>query len=482
MNRFLRIFLVFCLLCVAFVLRTYRINEPLADWHSWRQADTSAVARRFLNEGIDLLHPKYEDISEIPSGKFNPQGYRMVEFPIYNALHAEIYKLKPFNSFESTGRLLSIIFSLVSLIFIYLIAKHVSGDLTGLLAALFFAVLPYNIYYSRVILPEPLLIMTSLGSMYFLLKAFNKDKLNIFFYSAAIIFFSISLLLKPFSAFFIAPFSLYILFSKKKSFVKNISFLSVFGILSLVPFFLWRQWISQFPQGIPANMWLLNGDNIRFKGAWFQWLFAERIGRLILGYWGTVLLAFGILAPNNEKKEQWFYFSVLAGSLIYLSIVATGNVRHDYYQILIVPTICFLLARGSVLLLEKGKIIFQSSITPLLVFVFCFLTMEAFGWYQIRDFFNINHREIVTAGIALEKITKTGDFVIAPYGGDTAFLYQTTRQGWPIGYDIKDKYEKGADWYVTVKNDAELQDLEKSCKVTEKTETFTIINLHQCAL
>ena len=476
MNRFLRIFLLFAILFLAFVLRTYRINEPLADWHSWRQADTAAVARGFFDSGIDLLHPKYEDISEIPSGKFNPQGFRMVEFPIYSAVHAKFYQLIPIGSFETSGRLISILFSLISIIFIYLIAKNVSGEFTGLLAAFFFSFLPYNIYYSRVILPEPLLIMTMLGSIYFLLKAFSNNKVNIFFYLTAIIFFSLSLLLKPFSAFFIAPFAIYLIVLNKNSFLKNSAWLIFFGVISLIPFYLWRQWISQYPKGIPANMWLLNGDNIRFKGAWFQWLFGERIGKLILGYWGTVLLILGILAPDNKRKEHWFYLSMLAGSLLYLAVVATGNVRHDYYQILIIPSICFLLARGAVSLISK------KTLASFLVFIFCFFGIEALGWYQVRDYFNINHQEIVIAGQAVEKISDKSDLVIAPYDGDTAFLYQTNRMGWPIGYNIDDKYKKGADWYVTVKNDFELADLEKKCPIFQKTEFYTIINLHQCSL
>jgi len=68
------------------ILRLYQINNPIADWHSWRQADTAAVARNYLRFGMDLLRPKYDDLSNIQSGKDNPLGLRMVEFPIYQAL------------------------------------------------------------------------------------------------------------------------------------------------------------------------------------------------------------------------------------------------------------------------------------------------------------------------------------------------------------------------------------------------------------
>src|SRR3989344_4354827 len=77
-------------LVLGFMVRLYKINNPVADWHSWRQADTAAVTRNYVNDGMDLLLPKYDDISSIQSRIFNPQGYRMVEFPIYNAISAVI--------------------------------------------------------------------------------------------------------------------------------------------------------------------------------------------------------------------------------------------------------------------------------------------------------------------------------------------------------------------------------------------------------
>ena len=43
----LKIALVFLILLVGLLLRLYRFDNPIADWHSWRQADTSAVSRNF---------------------------------------------------------------------------------------------------------------------------------------------------------------------------------------------------------------------------------------------------------------------------------------------------------------------------------------------------------------------------------------------------------------------------------------------------
>src|SRR3989339_721453 len=107
------------ILIIAFFFRLYKINTPLADLHSWRQADTAAVARNFVTQGFDLLHPRYDDMSNVQSGLDNPQGYRMVEFPLYNAIFAWLFKLFPAIPLTQWGRLTSIFFSLITISVIY---------------------------------------------------------------------------------------------------------------------------------------------------------------------------------------------------------------------------------------------------------------------------------------------------------------------------------------------------------------------------
>jgi len=98
------------------ILRLYRFNAPIADWHSWRQVDTAAVARNFLKFGIDPLRPRYDDLSNIQSGKDNPQGWRMVEFPIYQLLGLGIFRLIPRLSLEEALRIVSIIATMDQLV------------------------------------------------------------------------------------------------------------------------------------------------------------------------------------------------------------------------------------------------------------------------------------------------------------------------------------------------------------------------------
>ncbi|MFH1280289.1 MAG: dolichyl-phosphate-mannose--protein mannosyltransferase, partial [Candidatus Beckwithbacteria bacterium] len=54
----LKVLLPILIFLITFVPRLYRLNNPVADWHSWRQADTAAVARNFVKSDFNLLFPQ----------------------------------------------------------------------------------------------------------------------------------------------------------------------------------------------------------------------------------------------------------------------------------------------------------------------------------------------------------------------------------------------------------------------------------------
>lgn len=462
MHKFFLILIIF----FAFLVRLYKIDAPLADWHSWRQADTAAVARNYVKNGIDLLHPIYDDISSTQSGLDNPNGYRMVEFPIYNAVVAVLFKSNTL-PLEVWGRLVSIFSSLGSLIFLYLIVKKHSDYLTAIFAAFFFAFIPYNIFFSRTILPEPSMTFAFLGAICFFDKFLEEQKKSrkiIYFFLSAV-FSSAALLIKIMAIFFLLPI-FYLAFKKFKLKIFIRPELWLYSIITFVPIILWRLWISNFPEGIPASSWLLNGGNIRFKGAFFRWIIAERLGKLILAYGGFVLFFLGIIL--KPFKKNIFFYTFLLSSIIYVVVFARGNVQHDYYQIPIIPSLAIFMALGAKYLWDNAHKLELLALS---------LMLFAFGWYEIRGNFNINHPEIVEAGIMLDKIAPSDALVIAPYDGDTAFLYQTKRKGWPIGGDIENKIQKGAAYYVSNSFNSETNLLMQKYQVIAKNDRFVIIKL-----
>lgn len=457
------------LLSLGLVLRLYRINFPLADWHSWRQSDTAAVSRIFATEGFDILHPKYLDISNIQTGQNNPEGYRFVEFPIYNIIHAAFYKYIGIWSLEVWGRLLTIMASLSSALLIYLIVKKYWGENVGILSSGTYILLPYSIFFGRTILPDTAMVAFSLAGIYFFSKYTEKRK-TFFYLSLATFFTFCSLLIKPYAIFFMVPQ----LFIAYKAFNKRIFLkpeLYLHAVFSILPFVGWRIWIQQYPEGIPASLWLLNGNGIRFRPAFFRWIIYERVIKLISGYTIAALLISGLYALKDIKNKG-IAVGFILGSFLYVSIFATGNVQHDYYQILIIPAISIIIGLGSDYLWGKGKGF--KILVPILFIVGFFLSYN-----QIKDYFNINNEAMVKTGKYLDGVLPSSAKVIAPYNGDTTFLYHINRRGWPAFQDSPENLKKIGATHLVLLNPTATDKViyrEKFTIIEDKTD-FILIGL-----
>lgn len=471
---------------LGFLVRLYEINLPLVDHHSWRQADTAAVARNFARSGIKLFYPQLDNMAPTHSpNDENSQRLYLVEFPVYNAVIALVYKV--WGVKEANARLVTIFFSLISAVLLYLLGKKFFGRLTGLLSISFFAFLPFNIFFSRVILPEPMMIACLLLGIYFFTLYLDKD--SWFYYLASFVFITLSVLVKPYSL-FIAPVLAYLIFQKQglKGFL---SFRTVFfAVFSLLPFLMWRHYIASMPAGVPASGWLFNEENIRFSGAFFHWLIFERLDKLILTIGGLFLFLLGIVLKPT-KREGWLLHIWLLGVIIYFFVFAKGNVTHDYYQIIFVPIGCLFMAKGAAFLLRPPEPFNKYFCYGL--FISCCLLTVAFGYYEVRHFYDLQ-MGVDLAGKAVDQLTPKKALVITGDTADVTLLYNCDRFGWAIGYGaayardidtIEKLRDKGAGFYVTTKvneliNDKSLWSyFTKKYKLTKRTNEYLIIDLRK---
>lgn len=467
-------FLLIAIVILAFVVRLYMIDRAVADWHAWRQADTAAVSRNFLKEGYNPFLPKYDDMSGVAENPSpNPNRYRLVEFPIYNSVVFLAYLMNGGVNI-ALARLVSVLFSLGSLIFVYYITKRYFGKFTAFFAALLFAVLPFNIYFSRVVLPEPSLVFFCLGMFYYTDRWIRENKWKL--YCPAVIFTMLAFLTKPTAIFYLIPL-IYSYYQNEGRLFPIPGRYALWFVPSIIPFIMWRFWIMQHPEGIPASNWLLNGNGIRFRPAFWRWIIGDRFGREILSVTGTFLFFLGLI-KKAEGKEGWLLHLLAFSSFLFLIVFATGNVTHDYYQTLIVPALVIFTARGFTTLI-KGIPQFLPRIWTIPLGFLFFVLMLYFGWYEVKGLYQINNNSIVIAGEYADKILPKDAIVVAPYQGDTSFLYHTNRPGWPVVAlpidDLKNRF--GVSYYISVNYDAKTNWLMKKFTVIEQNPKFVIIDL-----
>ncbi|MBI2011817.1 glycosyltransferase family 39 protein [Candidatus Daviesbacteria bacterium] len=474
----LEFFLLILIVLLGFYLRLYKIDNPIADWHSWRQADTAAVARNFFKEGFNPFLPKYDDMSGVAEKPYpNPNRFRFVEFPIYPSLIYLGYLING-GVDEKIARFVSILFSLGSIVFLYLITKRYLDKFSAYLAAILFAITPFVVFFSRAILPESSLLFFCLGMVYFTDRWIYEDKRNLLLLS--IFFTSAAFLTKPMAIFYLIPL-FFLIYKKEGKLNFNPTRYLVWIIPSLLPLLAWRLWISQHPEGIPASNWLLNGADssgktIRFRPAFWRWIISDRLSREILSPIGLGVFLLGILTKSSLRNT--FLYILATFSFLYLIIFARGNVQHDYYQYLITPALIIFSAKGFGLLF-KGAPFLIPRLISIPIGLSLFFLMIYLSWVEVKGLYQINNPVIVETGKFADKILPKEAIVVAPYNGDSAFLYQVNRPGWPnLSFPIEDLIKNyGVTHYISTTRDENTVKIMQKYKVLEDNPKFVIVDV-----
>jgi len=466
------------ILIIGLALRIYKIDTPLADLHSWRQVDTAAVARNFTRDGFNLLKPTYDDISSIQTGIENPTGIRMVEFPIYNAIFAFFTKYLPIVSLEVYGRLTSAIFSLITIAVLYYFALKEKNRIAAIATAGIYAIFPFFVFFSRVILPESTAVAFMMLSLFFLYIGLTRNKKSILYLIFGGSFFALSLLTKPTTIFYSFAAGYLFLRTYKFDIFKQWRPYAFF-IIGIIPLIIWRIYILQFPEGIPASAWLLTQVNtfegpkeIFFRPAFFRWMFMERMGTLIFGIYGTAFFILGAVG----KYKNFFLQSILFSGFAYIFTFQGGNVQHEYYQTIALPMFALIAGVGVANIFEiPSKYILKIILYPTVFAVILFSVL--FSYYKVKDYY-VYPNDLPQIAELIKTFTAPEDKIVTDRSGDTTLLYLSDRKGAPAVYkSIEELTELGYRYLVTsnegMKEDLKSRDLE----IVIETDLYLMVKL-----
>ncbi len=476
-------------LILALALRLYKINTPLADFHSWRQADTASVARNFAEKDFNLLKPRYHDFSNIQSGLENPNGYRFVEFPIYNAIMAALYKYIPLTSLEIYGRLVTIFFSLTTIAILYYFLRKETNRTAAIAGSLTYAAFPFFVFFSRVVLPETTALGFTFISLFFLyLFTFGKGKIKQpLYFVLSLVFFTLGILTKPTVIFFGLSF-LFLFITKYRWHIHKKLYPYIFFVLAAIPYALWTIYIARFPEGIPSCptcpegtiSWLIKYVNttgglqdIFFKPSFFRWIFFERISSIILGGYLTVFFVLGFLV----KTKRYFLHSLWISALAYLLVFQGGNVQHEYYQTLILPALAVMVGTGVGLFVTQNKI-FISQMVTFLVIVALFGFSFFISFYHVRGYYGFPQGQVNMARV-IRDLTPQNSKIVTDTLGDTTLLYLSHREGSPSVFKSLPELQKdGYRYFVTSKGDViEQMKKDKVYTIVFENDQFAIFSL-----
>ncbi len=341
------------ILLLAAVARTYHITYPLNDMHSFRQTQTAGLIRDYYRQGIDLFYPTLITLGD--------PGYVILEFPLYQALAAFFYRI--FSPDIIYARILSILCGLLSIVFVYRLTARFLDERSALFASFFYAFMPLSIFFQRVPMPDPFVILLSLIMLDFTIEGINNK--NNFLLAGGILAGSLGLVIKsP----YVAPLYLPVMYAIYKPHEKWRSFLHVRVLCSFfIPCALMMLWqshansinetffsVPSYPfkelydkvmvKLHPVNTWYFGtiGQRMEFKN-YFTVL--ERIYLQILSLAGVFYLLPGFF--QVVKKKAAFFFLWLFSILLSIMIFFNLNVVHNYYQLPLTPILAIFCGAGA---------------------------------------------------------------------------------------------------------------------------------------
>ena len=138
------------------LLRLVQIWMPVLGIHSWRQADTAAMARHFSQAGTPIWLPQIDW-----SGA--SAGFVESEFPLYPFLVSRLYTLMGVQ--EWLGRGLSVLCSGLTIWLVMRLGRRWFSPQAGWWAGLAFAIAPLGVYFGRAFQAEALLLLCAAGTL-----------------------------------------------------------------------------------------------------------------------------------------------------------------------------------------------------------------------------------------------------------------------------------------------------------------------------
>ncbi|MEA5424643.1 ArnT family glycosyltransferase [Synechococcus sp. CCY9202] len=406
-------------------LRLVQIWMPIVGVHSWRQADTAAMARHFAGNGLVFWLPQIDWAGASP-------GYVESEFPLSPYLSALLYRL--FGVHEWLARGLAVTFSLLTLWLVIRIGSQLFGPSAGWWGGLFFGVLPSSVYFGRSVQPEPLLmLLAALAFERLLAWRERRQRRDLLLSWLA---FTGACLLKVFPLLWLGLPMLWLWHRQPNRQATTVGWAGpmVFGLASVVVTALWYWHAYRLGQasGLSFGFW---GDDVDRANplallGWRYWLeLLLRIAVRNLAVLGVPLLVLGLgAAPARGGTALIVGVAAVLGAG---ALAARSSAVHEYYQLPLMLFACPLMGLGWEQLRQRW------AAPPRQWIAFGGLALLLAGSLTILslDYWRVERQQLQQLGplaAAIRATTAPGDRIVAVTGPDPTLLNLAQRQGWLV--------------------------------------------------
>ncbi len=448
---------------LALALRLHGIGHPILDHPGWRQGDTATIARNFARLQYNVMYPQ-------TSYNGPPPNYVELELQIVPFLAATLYKI--FGIHEIFGRLITLAFSLATVVTLAHFARWLFGSaIAGVAAAFFFAVFPGSVYYGRSFTPDTAMVFFLTAALYATARFLLEDPAltpRALARTGALVTFAY--LAKPVAALAVVPIAALVWQRLRAGLATRASAIGVLLFVPLLILWLYDRRVASYAEwhwasGITVRHVLpsLRDAASSLAGFAAKWAaFRSALGMLeatMLGPAGffACVAAFVALPWIRVRSAPLLWAWLLAG-LAYVFVVVTVE-RVDYYMYPLLPLCALALAGAVARYLDAVRAADAApparyaaiALVPILGLVVALQGRAAVATYY--DYNPAAYRNAVALDAALDPHALV---VIGHYGPDVQ--YYIDRFGWeedPLiwtPFDEESAIRKGARYFISIED------------------------------
>ncbi len=422
-------------LCIAFVMRLYRITAPPLDGaYTWREADVLAVARNFLEVQANIFYPRIDFVSlGLPVSAEELPIITGMEFPLLNYL---IYLFSYAFGFEHWyGRLINLALGTAGIYYYYRSLQFFCSEKTAFYAALFF-IFSMAFSYMRKTLPDPFSVSCSLIALYYALSYLYHQ--SAYRKLAAYFLWALAGIMSKIPAALLFAVLLLPLAHSRSSMKQKIIFCLASFIL-LLPvcywYFYWRLVLTE----MHGYEYFFFGNSILSSLREFMETIAAQAAEhfyvALLGYSGFCLYLYGLFQIFKKKEKNLIYIWLISIFVVVFFILKAGSsIHHDYYLMWWLPFMCFFAAYGfiqiSQALTQRRPGYLHALRARILLLLICVLCLENLG--RLHHHFDYQHHKLILFRLEEfldQHIPKEAPIAIAS-GAKPHALYFAHRRGW----------------------------------------------------
>ena len=448
---------------LALALRLHGIHNPILDHPGWRQGDTASIAKNFATLQYNVFYPQtnYDGA---------PPNYVELELQIVPFIAATLYKLAGVH--EIIGRLVTMAFSLGTVAVLAFFGRWLfASEIAGLLAALFYAIMPGSVYYGRTFTPDATMVFFLTASLYVISRMLiEEERWRPRRLSWAIALLALAFLAKPVSLAELVPLAA-LTYQRARSgrtfnwpaiaLLLAVPLGLLFGYDRIVASHAEWHWASGITRlhVIPAlKASLTSGAALHLKAVQ-TFVVLRMLVRTMIGPALIALAVLGFFFMPAATRSRTLLWGWLAGGLAYVYVVVTVE-RVDYYMFLLLP-LAALSAAGFAWRL--GDAIARSTLERSLKYasaVAAFAVLAGIAYQNralVAPYYHYSKR-VYRNAITLNETLAPGALVVMGHY-DPSILYYIGRYGWEedpylwTPFDEQSAIRKGARYFIDIERD-----------------------------